>query len=70
MPISSATSSPAVKVPNHPDGSMKLTSEPSKSMSAMRAVDERSTSGETSRARFTPVNPAMYPAGDVSAVSE
>ena len=59
MPISSATSSPVVKVPNQPDGSMKFTSAPSKSMSAMRAADERSTSGEIARSRFTPVKPAM-----------
>jgi hypothetical protein len=48
-----------VKVPNQPDGSMKFTSAPSKSMSAMRAADERSTSGEIARSRFTPVKPAM-----------
>jgi hypothetical protein len=48
-----------VKVPNQPDGNRKFTSAPSKSMSAMRAADERSTSGEIARSRFTPVKPAM-----------
>ncbi|MNC86634.1 hypothetical protein D3C83_23060 [compost metagenome] len=59
MPASSATSSEAVHVPNHPEGSVRLTSTPSKSMSLMRSAASASTSGETSRFFFTPVKPAM-----------